>query len=49
MVANEYRQKNVPAEYLKAKDDAKKSGEIVEELDDLDWAYFFFMIPCFVQ
>ena len=41
MVANGYRRKNVPAEYLKAKKNAKKSGEIVEEPDDLDWAYFY--------
>ena len=41
MVANGYKRKNVPAEYLKAKKAAKKSGEIVEEPDDLDWAYFY--------
>ena len=41
MVANGYKRKNVPAEYLKAKKAAKKSGEIVEEPDDIDWTYFY--------
>ena len=33
--------KSTPPDYLKAKKEAKKTGEIVPESKGLDWAYVF--------
>ena len=41
MISNGYKRKNVPPEYLKAKKEAKKSGNTIPEPDDLDWAYCY--------
>ena len=41
MIANGFKRKNVPVEYLKAKKDAKKSNQIVPEPDDLDWSFLY--------
>ena len=41
MVTNGYKRKNVPAEYLKAKKEAKKTNAIVTEPDDLDWSFVY--------
>ena len=41
MVANGFKCKNVPVEYLKARKDAKKSNVTVHEPDDVDWAFVY--------
>ena len=41
MVTNGYKRKNVPAEYLKAKKEAKKTNAVVAEPDDLDWSFVY--------
>ena len=41
MIANGFKRKNVPLEYLKAKKEAKKHNITIPEPDDLDWAYIY--------
>ena len=41
MVANGFKRKNVPVEYLKARKDAKKSNVTVPEPDDLNWSFVY--------
>ena len=41
MISNGFKRKNLPTEYLKARKKAKKSGQMIPEPDDLDWAYCY--------
>ena len=41
MITNGFKRKNVPQEYLKAKNKAKNSNTTIPEPDGLDWAYIF--------
>ena len=41
MIANGFKRKNVPLEYLKAKKEAKKHNITIPEPDGLDWAYIY--------